>query len=155
MAALIKCIDDWLKTMESGKEICAVLFDYRKAFNSVSDLPLLAKLEDLGTWQARRQGGGGGGCRGVHMHPPFFSLIISCHFTEVLNCLSNRLRLHAILLTKPHLVQLINITPQSISSCDQYMHNYYSSHFYDCHVTEHMHNYYSSHFCDCHVTEQL
>ena len=76
--------------------------------------------------QARRQGG----CRGVHVHPPFFSLIIACHFTEVLNCMSNRLRLHAILsisLTKSHLVQLINITPQPISSCDQYMHNYYSS----------------------------
>ena len=41
--------------------------------------------------------------------------------------MSNRLRLHAILyvsLIKPHLVQLINITPQPISSCDQYMHNY-------------------------------
>ena len=64
--------------------------------------------------------------RGVHMHPSFFSLMITCHFTEVLNCMSNRLRLHAILsisLTKPHLVQLINITPQSISRCDQYMHN--------------------------------
>ena len=55
------------------------------------------------------------------MHPPFFSLIIACHFIEVLNCMSNRLRLHAILsisLTKPHLVQLINITPESISSCE-------------------------------------
>ena len=83
--------------------------------------------------QARRQGG----CRGVHVHPPFFSLIIACHFTEVLNCMSNRLRLHAILsisLTKPHLVQLINITPQSISSCDQYMHNYYSSHCIPIHM---------------------
>ena len=71
------------------------------------------------------------------MHPPFFSLIIACHFTEVLNCMSNRLRLHAILsisLTKPHLVQLINITPQSISSCDQYMHNYYNSHCIPIHV---------------------
>ena len=52
--------------------------------------------------------------RGVHVHPPFFSLIIACHFTEILNyCMSNRLRLHAILsisLTKPHLVQLINIS---------------------------------------------
>ena len=71
------------------------------------------------------------------MHPPFFSLIIACHFTEVLNCMSNRPRLHAILsisLTKPHLVQLINITPQSISSCDQYMHNYYSSHCIPIHM---------------------
>ena len=60
-----------------------------------------AENEDM---QARRQGGA--------RAPPFFSLIIACHFTEVLNCMSNRLRLHAILsisLTKPHLVQLINI----------------------------------------------
>ena len=41
--------------------------------------------------QARRQGRGGGACA-----PPFVSLIIACHFT-VLNCMSNRLRLHAIL----------------------------------------------------------
>ena len=47
MAALIKCANDWLKTMESGKEICAVFFDYGKAFNTVPHQPLLAKLEDL------------------------------------------------------------------------------------------------------------
>ena len=28
--------------------------------------------------QARRQAG----CRGVHVHPPFFSLTIACHFTS-------------------------------------------------------------------------
>ena len=36
-------------------------------------------------YQAGRQGG----CRGVHVHPAFFNLIIACHFTEILNCMSN------------------------------------------------------------------
>ena len=65
--------------------------------------------------------GGAGGCTCT----PLFQPNNCMSFTEVLNCMSNRLRLHAILsisLTKPHLVRLINITTQSISSYDQYMH---------------------------------
>ena len=47
MTALIKCVDDWLKVMEEGKEICAVFFDYQKAFDTVPHQPLIAKLTGL------------------------------------------------------------------------------------------------------------
>ena len=47
VTALIKCVDDWLKMMEEGKEICAVFFDYRKAFDTVPHQPLMAKLTGL------------------------------------------------------------------------------------------------------------
>ena len=47
MTALIKCVDDWLKMMEEGKEICAVFFDYWKAFDTVPHQPLMAKLTGL------------------------------------------------------------------------------------------------------------
>ena len=82
---------------------------------------MLAEL----SFHFRPVGRAGGGVQGGARAPPFFQPNNCMSFTEVLNCMSNRLRLHAILsisLTKPHLVQLINITTQSISSCDQYMH---------------------------------
>ena len=44
VTALIKCVDDWLKAMEEGKEKCAAFFDNRKAFNTVPHQPLIAKL---------------------------------------------------------------------------------------------------------------
>ena len=47
MTALIKCVDDWLKALEEGKEICAVFFDYRKAFDTVPHRPLIDKLRAL------------------------------------------------------------------------------------------------------------
>ena len=47
VTALIKCVDDWLKVLEEGKEICAVFFDYRKAFDTVPHQPLIAKLRTL------------------------------------------------------------------------------------------------------------
>ena len=37
-----------LKAVEDGKEVCAVFFDFRKAFNSVPHTPLMSKLEALG-----------------------------------------------------------------------------------------------------------
>ena len=48
VTALIKCIDDWLKALEGGHNVCAVFFDYRKAFDSVPHLPLMSKLEAIG-----------------------------------------------------------------------------------------------------------
>ena len=48
MTALIKCTDDWLKTLEDGDEVCTVFFDYRKAFDSVPHCPLMIKLRSLG-----------------------------------------------------------------------------------------------------------
>ena len=37
-------VDDWLKLLEEGKEICVTFFDYQKAFNSVPHRPLMEKL---------------------------------------------------------------------------------------------------------------
>ena len=48
VTALIKCTDDWLKTLEDGGEVCTVFFDYRKAFDSVPHRPLIIKLRSLG-----------------------------------------------------------------------------------------------------------
>ena len=45
--ALIKCTDDWLKELELGNDICAIFFDFRKAFDSVPHEPLLRKLSAL------------------------------------------------------------------------------------------------------------
>lgn len=43
VTALIKCTDDRLKCLEDGN-VCAVFFDYRKAFDSVPHRPLVVKL---------------------------------------------------------------------------------------------------------------
>ena len=48
VTALLKCTDDWLKTLEEGNDVCAVFFDYRKAFDSVPHRPLIEKLRALG-----------------------------------------------------------------------------------------------------------
>ena len=45
VTALIKCTDDWLKSLEDGDDICALFFDYRKA---VPHRPLMVKIEALG-----------------------------------------------------------------------------------------------------------
>ena len=40
ITAIIKCTDDWLKELEVGKDVCAIFFDFRKAFDSVQHEPL-------------------------------------------------------------------------------------------------------------------
>ena len=48
VTALIKCTDDWLKSLEDGSDTCAIFFDFRKAFDSVPHHPLIVKLRALG-----------------------------------------------------------------------------------------------------------
>ena len=36
---------DWFSTLDKGKEVCAVFFDYQKTFGTVSNLPLIDKLK--------------------------------------------------------------------------------------------------------------
>lgn len=47
VSALLSIVDDWLRLLEEGKEICATFFDYRKAFDSVPHRPLMDKLSSL------------------------------------------------------------------------------------------------------------
>ena len=47
VAALLSVTQKWLSALERGQEVCAVFFDYRKAFDSVPHSPLLEKLESL------------------------------------------------------------------------------------------------------------
>ena len=48
VTALLSVTEEWLTALEYGQEVCAVFFDYQKAFDSVPHLPLLKKLENLG-----------------------------------------------------------------------------------------------------------
>ena len=43
-SALLFTTSHWFELLEAGKDICAVFFDYRKAFDSVPHRPLLHKL---------------------------------------------------------------------------------------------------------------
>ena len=47
VTALLSTLTSWLSILESGMDICAVFFDYRKAFDSVPHRPLLEKLSHL------------------------------------------------------------------------------------------------------------
>ena len=47
VTALLHCTNEWLKPLEDGKEVCAVFFDFRKAFNSVPHARM-SKLVALG-----------------------------------------------------------------------------------------------------------
>ena len=48
VTALLSSTDEWFKALEDGLEICAVFFDFRKAFDSVPHAPLMAKVWSLG-----------------------------------------------------------------------------------------------------------
>ena len=43
--ALLTAVDHWLRLLEEGVDICAVILDYQKAFNIVVNRILLQKLE--------------------------------------------------------------------------------------------------------------
>ena len=48
VSALLVTVHNWLQLMESGKDVCAVFLDYRKAFDSVPYARLMRKLQDIG-----------------------------------------------------------------------------------------------------------
>ena len=45
VTALLSTISAWHSELDAERDICAVFFYYRKAFNSVPHLPLIEKLE--------------------------------------------------------------------------------------------------------------
>ena len=44
ISALLSTVTHWLEILDAGMDICAVFFDYRKAFDSVPHQPLIEKL---------------------------------------------------------------------------------------------------------------
>ena len=46
-SALLSTTSHWFELLEAGKYICAIFFDYRKAFDTVPHRPLLQKLISL------------------------------------------------------------------------------------------------------------
>ena len=47
VTALISVTQDWYTALEQGNEVCAVFFDFQKAFDSVPHQPLISKLKSL------------------------------------------------------------------------------------------------------------
>ena len=48
VTALLCSTDEWFKALEGGLEVCAVFFDFWKAFDSVPHAPLMMKIYSLG-----------------------------------------------------------------------------------------------------------
>jgi len=48
VTALLTTTHEWFQSLEEGKEICAVFFDFKKAFDSVPHRPLVTKLQQMG-----------------------------------------------------------------------------------------------------------
>ena len=48
VTALLTTTHEWFQRLEEGKEICAVFFDFKKAFDSVPHRPLITKLQQMG-----------------------------------------------------------------------------------------------------------
>ena len=48
VTALLATTHEWFQQLEEGKEICAVFFDFKKAFDSVPHRPLITKLKQMG-----------------------------------------------------------------------------------------------------------
>ena len=47
VSALLSTTSNWFELLEAGKDICAIFFDYRKAFDTVPHRPLLQRLTSL------------------------------------------------------------------------------------------------------------
>ena len=48
VTALLTTTHEWFQRLEEGKEICAVFFDFKKAFDSVPHRALITKLQQMG-----------------------------------------------------------------------------------------------------------
>ena len=48
VSVLIKVLDERQWALDQGSEVCVVFFDVSKAFDTVSHLPLLQKLSEVG-----------------------------------------------------------------------------------------------------------